>query len=347
MAVFGVKDRRVGTERVVVAAETRETDPACLERLRTQAAEAAGRLLDAPPENLILLPPHSVPKTSSGKLRRTATRTLFERGLLGRRRQSVARQVTQLVAAGLLPQARRAGATAIAAAYASWWWFVLIGCAAIAWPGVLLLPRLAWRWSLLHRLARLTLRLMGIRLEMTGAWPAMPKPMFVINHASYFDTVVLAAALPDEPAFVAKKELQSQAIAGPFVRALGTLFVNRSDPEGGVEDTRKAMMAAEAGRALVFFPEGTFSRAPGLLPFRLGAFVIAAQQGLQVVPVALRGTRSVLRGEQWWPRRQGVSVRIGAAVKPDGGDFAAAIRLRDRVRAAILAGCGEPDAHQQ
>jgi len=113
-----------------------------------------------------------------------------------------------------------------------------------------------------------------------------------------------------------------------------------------VADTRKALTAAEAGRALAFFPEGTFTRAPGLLPFRMGAFVIAAHCGLHVIPVALHGTRSVLRGEQWWPRRHAVSVRIGTPIAPDGRDFVAAVRLRDSVRAAILAGCGEPDAGQ-
>ena len=344
VAVFGVRDPRAGTERVVVAAETRETDATRVRVLRTQAAEAAARLLDAPPEELVLLPPRSIPKTSSGKLLRAATRVLFEQGRLGLRPESLTRQLARLLAAGLLPQARRYSAPVAALAYAGWWWFVLIGCAVIAWPGVVLLPRLTWRWALLRRLARLAPRLMGIRLEVIGTWPAVPKPMFVTNHASYFDAVILAAVLPGEPVFVAKKELQSQAIAGPFLRALGTRFVDRFAPEGGVEDTSEAMAAAESGKALVFFPEGTFTRAPGLLAFRLGAFVIAARQGLNVVPVSLRGTRSVLRGDQWWPRRHAVSVTIGEPLTSDGDDFTAAIRLRDRVRAVILAGCGEPNA---
>lgn len=341
-----MRDVRSGTERVVVAAETRETTTARLMGLRTQAAEAAARLFDAPPEELVLLPPRSIPKTSSGKLRRAATRALFEQGRLGRRPESLARQLARLLAAGLMPQARRYGVPVVALAYGFWWWLVLIGCAVVAWPGVQLLPRLAWRWALLRQLARLALRVMGIRLAVAGIWPAVSKPIFVVNHASYFDGVVLAAVLPGEPVFVAKKELESQAIAGPFLRALGAQFVDRFDPEGGVEDTRKALAAAEAGRALAFFPEGTFTRAPGLLAFRLGAFVIAAQQGLDVVPLALSGTRSVLRGEQWWPRRHAVSVTIGEPLNSDGNDFTAAIRLRDRVRAVILAGCGEADAGQ-
>jgi 1-acyl-sn-glycerol-3-phosphate acyltransferase len=87
---------------------------------------------------------------------------------------------------------------------------------------------------------------------------------------------------------------------------------------------------------------------PGLLEFRLGAFLAAAQARLPVVPIAIRGTRSILRGDQWLPRRGRITVRIGAPIKPDGADFAAAVRLRDAARAFILAHCHEPDlAHEQ
>ncbi len=180
-------------------------------------------------------------------------------------------------------------------------------------------------------------------MEITGRWPSRERGIVIINHSSYLDGLVLAAALPGELAFIAKKELEAQFFAGRFLRALGALFVERADPEGGVEDTRQALLATGAGRALVFFPEGTFTRAPGLLTFRLGAFVIAARQHLPILPVTLRGTRSILRGDQWFPRRGAVSVRIGEPILPDGEDFAAVLRLREEARAVILAHCGEPD----
>ncbi len=91
------------------------------------------------------------------------------------------------------------------------------------------------------------------------------------------------------------------------------------------------------------FPEGTLLRMPGLLPFRLGAFVVAAQTDTAVLPVTLHGTRSVLRAGQWFPRRGGVRIAIASALRPEGGDFAAAVRLREAARARILDACGEPD----
>jgi 1-acyl-sn-glycerol-3-phosphate acyltransferase len=344
VAVFGARDPRRGTERVIVLAETRETEPTSLARLRQRIEEAVAPLLDAPPDEVVIGPPHTVPKTSSGKLRRAFARELFESGRLALRPQPLWRQILGLSVAGLGPQLRRATRTLSEYLYAGWWWSVVILMGAVLWPALLLIPRSSSRWALMHRAARAAFRLMGIRLDVTGTWPKTTGVVIVSNHASYLDGLVLAAVTPGEPAFIAKKELEPQLFAGPFLRQLGALFVDRADPEGGVEDVNKALDAAQAGRMLVFLPEGTFTRAPGLLPFRLGAFVIAARQDLSVLPLTLRGTRSILRSDQWFPRLGAVSVTIGPLYAPDGSDFDAAVRLRDKVRGEILANCGEPDA---
>jgi 1-acyl-sn-glycerol-3-phosphate acyltransferase len=70
---------------------------------------------------------------------------------------------------------------------------------------------------------------------------------------------------------------------------------------------------------------------------------VAAKARLPVVPGTLRGTRSMLRADQWFPRWSPISVRIADPIQPGGTDFAVIVRLRDTTRAAILAGCGEPD----
>jgi 1-acyl-sn-glycerol-3-phosphate acyltransferase len=98
-----------------------------------------------------------------------------------------------------------------------------------------------------------------------------------------------------------------------------------------------------AGACLVVFPEGTLTRNSGLMEFRAGAFQVAAQAGVPVVPVALRGVRSVLRDGTWYARRVPVAVTVCAPIAPAGADWAASIGLRDRVRAEILQHCGEPD----
>ena len=93
----------------------------------------------------------------------------------------------------------------------------------------------------------------------------------------------------------------------------------------------------------VFFPEGTFDRRPGLLAFRSGAFAVAAKAGVPVVPVAIRGARSMLRGSDWFPRAGAVSVSFGAPERPAGSDWAATLELRARVKAKIMRLSGEPE----
>jgi 1-acyl-sn-glycerol-3-phosphate acyltransferase len=122
--------------------------------------------------------------------------------------------------------------------------------------------------------------------------------------------------------------------------APGHLFVRRFDPARALP----CGGAATADRAnIVFFPEGAFTRRAGLSEFYLGAFKVAAEAGLPVVPGTIRGTRSILRSDQWFPRWTPLSVTIGNAIMPAGKDFAAVLRLRDEARKVVLAGCGEPD----
>ena len=342
VAAFGSHDPKSGTERLVVLAETtapREQHPA----LRQRIAEATIGILEAPPEDIVLVAPRALPKTASGKLRRGASRQLYETGGLETAGRSLRRQMFGLGLATVLPVLRRVLRGAAAVLYACYWWAAVGLLAPFVWVLVIVLPRPAWRWTALRIGARAALRLTGagLAIEQRGELPA--NAIIVSNHASYIDGLVLSAALPGELCFVAKRELVRQPIARMALRALGTLFVERGDIEQGIEDIRHAAEAARSGKRVVFFPEGTLTRAPGLMPFKLGAFAVAASAGIPVIPVALRGTRSVLRGDQWFPRPGRITVTIGGAVASQGATLADAARLRDAVRAIVLEGCGEPD----
>jgi 1-acyl-sn-glycerol-3-phosphate acyltransferase len=137
--------------------------------------------------------------------------------------------------------------------------------------------------------------------------------------------------------------LSTQFIAGPLLRRLEIPFVERYDVSGSLADAEELIALAHKGRILVFFPEGTFTRRAGLSEFYLGAFKTAAEANLPVLPGVLRGTRSILRSDQWFPRRGAVTVEIGQPVMPSGTDFEAVVQLRDAVRKIILSRCGEPD----
>src|SRR6185503_18261045 len=105
------------------------------------------------------------------------------------------------------------------------------------------------------------------------------RAVFTFNHASYLDGIVLLAVLPPATRLVVKGELgQNRFLRRALVR-LGALFVERFDAKRGIEDTARLESVVREGGALVIFPEGTNRRIPGLFPFRLGAFQIAARTG--------------------------------------------------------------------
>jgi 1-acyl-sn-glycerol-3-phosphate acyltransferase len=164
------------------------------------------------------------------------------------------------------------------------------------------------------------------------------------NHTSYLDGAVLLATLEWRGyAFVAKSELRENFVTRIFVRGLGAEFVERFDVQKSAEHADALVGAAQRGKSLIVFPEGTLVRHTGLMPFRAGAFQVAAQAGIPVIPVSLRGVRSVLRDGTWYPRRSPIAITFGPPIEPDGSDWNATLRLRDRVRAEILKYCGEPD----
>ncbi|MGD9539737.1 AMP-binding protein [Methylocystis sp.] len=344
VAAFPAIDARAGTERLIVLAETRLRDDARRESLRKMIVDASQALLDLAPDEVVLVPPHTIPKTSSGKIRRSAARAMFETGQLRTKGKSAQWQLMRIALSGVVPRLRRLSSNFALLAYNAYAWSMLVLIGALVWLCVLATPKRIWRHRLLGAAARLFFRLIGCPLAVTRDAPIpQERVIFISNHSSYLDSAVLVAVLPGELSFVAKEELARQRIAGPFLRRLGAIFVRRTDPAGGVADARAAVQSARAGMRLVWFPEGTFSRMPGLLGFHIGAFSTAAQLGFPVTPITIRGTRSILRSGSWLFRRGPIAVHIGASIEPKGDDFQAAVALRDATRQKILERCGEPD----
>lgn len=344
VVVFGTSDRISGTERVVIVAETAETDPIARARLEARVIDVSTDIAGTPADEVVLVPARSVPKTSSGKIRRSAAKALYQSGRLGSAQHSVALQLLRLILVGVGPRTRRLARLVQAMLYAGWWWTVFGVALMIGSAAVLAIPRLPWRWRALRRIARAALTAMGVSISAAGI-ERVPKSGAILffNHSSYLDVLVLAAVLPGEPAIVAKRELAQQFVAGPLLRRLGIPFVERYDVSGSLKDAEALTGLVREGRVLVFFSEGTFTRRAGLSGFYLGAFKVAAEAGLPILPGVIRGTRSMLRSNQWFPRQVPLGIEIGEPIAPSGTDFTSILRLRDAVRSAILARCGEPD----
>ncbi|HEX9395127.1 MAG TPA: AMP-binding protein [Burkholderiales bacterium] len=343
VAVFGSRDPAAGTERMVVLAEMRDQDASRHDDLKRMINALAVSLTGGPADDIVLAPPATVPKTSSGKIRRVAARQFYERGPAAVRPQAVWMQLARLVLAGAAPQLRRGVRAAEGVLFALRGYLALGLLLPFAFLAALVLP-VKQCWAVGHTLAQAILRLAGIPLAKRGALPGHGPVVIASNHTSYFDALVLIAALDrGSYSFVAKREFLGHWVMRTLLAGFGTLFVERFDVAKSAEQAGELVEATKRGAWLLVFPEGTLRRAPGLMAFRTGAFQAAAQAGVPVVPVALRGVRSVLRDGTWYLRRAPITVTIGAAIAPDGADWAAAVKLRDAVRAQILQACGEPD----
>jgi 1-acyl-sn-glycerol-3-phosphate acyltransferase len=221
--------------------------------------------------------------------------------------------------------------------------FIALGLAALI--VVLVVRGLGRRRSVARTAARLFLHLAGMPLEVRGL-DRLPAGQCVVvaNHASYLDGLVLTAALPPRFGFVIKREMARVPLAASLLNRIGAEFVERFDRNKGAADARRVLRTATTGQSLVFFPEGTFSREPGLLKFHAGAFLAAARAGCPIIPAAVRGTRQALPPGQLLPRAARITVELLSAVAPSvPGSAVAAAELRERARAALLDHLAVPD----
>ncbi len=343
VAVFASTDAPLGTERLVVLAESRLDDSDASAELRRRITALTVDLLGTPPDDVVLAPPGTVLKTSSGKIRRAACRQLYEAGDIGRRTSPARWQIARFALRSAGPQAHRAARTMDGLLYAAYAWTITLLGGVPVWLLVTVMPTLRLRWIVLRAAGRVVRRLWGLPLAVTGTVPESGPYVVVANHASFIDGLALVLCLPTPVAFVAGGELATQRIAGPFLRKLGCEFVDRAHPQQRSSDAARITEALKAGRSFVFFPEGSLHRAAGLRSFRLGAFAAATDSGAPIVPVGIRGSRDVVRPGGRFPRRGAVYVAIGDPIPPSGRGWSATLDLRDRARAAILALSGEPE----
>jgi 1-acyl-sn-glycerol-3-phosphate acyltransferase len=234
-------------------------------------------------------------------------------------------------------------------AYAAWAWllFLLVGIGALLLLAPL--PGRPRRRAIARLAARALLGLAGMPL--TVKFPErLPAGQCVVvcNHASYLDGIVLTAALPARFTFVIKREMAAVPFAGWLLRRLGSEFVERFDRRQSAADARRVLREAAHGHSLVFFPEGTFTRTPGLMKFHTGAFATAQRAACPLVPAVLRGTRRALPPDRVLPRPGPIELEILPPIPPPDEARTAPVahavaELRERARAAMLAALGEPD----
>ncbi|WP_308166376.1 HAD-IB family hydrolase [Nocardia albiluteola] len=188
--------------------------------------------------------------------------------------------------------------------------------------------------SMITHAAAATLRTTGVRMRVTGAeYARAPRPaVFVFNHQSQFDMVVLAAVLGAGFTGIVKKEVTANPVFGPLLRFAGATFIDRSDSAGARAALAPVVQTLRSGLSIVIAPEGTRSLTPRVGPFKKGAFHIAQQAGVPVVPVVIRNAGEIAWRNSAIVRKGTVDVAVLPPIDVSGWNAADMTDEVERVR---------------
>jgi fatty-acyl-CoA synthase len=357
IVAFGMKDEGSGTEKLVVVAEVRERDsrrhPAIVAAVKDQISRGLG----LPPDRVELIPLGSIPKTSSGKLRREETKQLFLKGELSVAKRPAWMQLARLGAGSVLEglgenvaAGFRRGLQILYGVYfgVTFLLWIAPACAVVS---LIRDPRAAGRFT--SSALKFLFAAIGCPVRVVGK-EHMDTPgakIFASNHTSYFDVLPLMLALGVPYRFVAKMEVRHMPFIGTFLRQMGHLAFDRTDPNSRLRQVEEMEEILRRGESVFVFPEGTFTPDDGVRPFQLGAFKAAVSSGAPIIPVSLAGTRNFLRDGTYLPRPTSVTITLSPPIYPrqqrnsagsESSDWHELIRLRDETRAAIARHVPEP-----
>ncbi len=350
---FGVRDEASGTEKLVVVAEAREADSKRKAAIASAVRDNVTQGLGLPPDQVELVPPGSIPKTSSGKLRREETKQLFLAGKLSAAKPPVWMQIARLGASAATKGFGRAVLSAVRRAarlaYGVYFLIVFVLWIVPTWAVVQLFRDHRAAGSFTSRALKVLFALVGIRVEVHGK-EHMNTPgakIYASNHGSYFDVLPLMLGLGVPYRFVAKSEVHRMPFIGTFLRRMGHLSFNRSDSAARLQQAGEIEDYLRRGESIFVFPEGTFTPEDGVRPFQLGAFRASVDTGAPIIPVSLEGSRRVLRDATYLPRFSHIRITLSPPIFPRAaGDnpnaWQEVIRLRDATREQIARFCGEP-----
>jgi len=162
----------------------------------------------------------------------------------------------------------------------------------------------AWM-DLIHSIAGVDIRVDGEE----HLWSHRPA-VFIFNHKTNFDALIIGKLLRTDFTGVAKKELERHPIMGPAGRLMKVAFIDRGDAKKAVETMKPIMKLAQEGISIAIAPEGTRARTRELLPFKKGAFRIAMAAGIPIVPIVIRNAEDIGARDAFFMRPATVEVKV-------------------------------------
>jgi 1-acyl-sn-glycerol-3-phosphate acyltransferase len=188
-------------------------------------------------------------------------------------------------------------------------------------------------------------RLAGIRVRVEGLENIPPGAcVFASNHVSNVDAIAFIPAIPRRVAILIKQELMSIPILATGMRRAQFVPVDRADREAAAATIDVAVQTLKRGVSFAIFAEGTRSPDGRLRPFKRGAFNIAMEAAVPIVPVSIAGTQLLLRKGDWILRPGDVVIRFGPPV--DASSYTMDRRAELQARVESLVAAGLPPAQQ-
>jgi fatty-acyl-CoA synthase len=353
IVAFGLNDEVSGTEKLVIIAESREEGKPKRAAIVAAITEEVSRGLGLPPDRVELIPPGSIPKTSSGKLRRDETKQLYIAGTLAVAKPPAWLQIARLGTRSYVQEAfgfvfdgiRRV----LEKIYGVYFIVVFLLWIIPTWAMVRTIKdgKAAGRFT--SAALKVLFALTFIRVKVVGKeyMDTAGAKVYASNHASYFDVLPLMMGLGVSYRFVAKDEVNRMPFIGTFLNQMGHLSFDRLDAGSRLQQVQQIETYLERGDSIFVFPEGTFVPQEGVRPFQLGGFRGAVATGTPVVPVSLAGTRKFLRDRTFLPRPTSVTITLSPPIYPlkagnDSDHLREIVRLRNLAREAIARYSGEP-----
>ncbi|KAA8886893.1 HAD-IB family hydrolase [Nocardia colli] len=176
--------------------------------------------------------------------------------------------------------------------------------------------------ALLEHAAGNTLSLAGVHLRVSGAQNARaPRPaVFLFNHQSQFDIIIVPEVLQGGVTGIGKKELTRNPVFGPLMRFVGVTFIDRSSTDKAKAALAPVVDTLRGGLSIAVAPEGTRSYTPDVGPFKKGAFHIAIQAGVPVIPIVIRNAGEICWRNSMVARPGTVDVAILDPIDVSGWD---------------------------
>lgn len=144
------------------------------------------------------------------------------------------------------------------------------------------------------------------------------RAIFVSNHVSQLDINAASFAIPHPIVFLAKDSIRKVPILGLLNERVGTVFINRNNKEAAQQAVFQLRKTLDLGISVLVFPEGTRSTDGYIKPFKKGAFHLALQAEIPIVPMHIHGTRRALPRNSSWVKANPIHVRFGDPIYPEG-----------------------------